>query len=64
MLALTRNQGESIVCRTKSGEEITITVTESSRGRAKLAIDAPESVRILRKELIQRKGSSNAEGND
>ncbi len=25
MLALSRNKGESIVCRTKSGEEITIT---------------------------------------
>jgi len=28
MLALTRNRGESIVCRTRSGEEITITVIE------------------------------------
>jgi len=54
MLALTRNKGESIVCRTKSGEEITITVIECG-GRCKLAIDAPESVRILREELIERR---------
>ncbi len=39
MLALTRNRGESIVCRTRSGEEITITVIECG-GRCKLAIDA------------------------
>lgn len=62
MLALTRNKGESIVCRTKSGEEITITVIECG-GRCKLAIDAPESVRILREELIT-KGNGSGKSDD
>ena len=55
MLALTRNRGESIVCRTRSGEEITITVVKSKNGQCKLAIDAPQSVAILREELIERR---------
>ncbi len=62
MLALSRNKGESIVCRTKSGEEITITVIECG-GRCKLAIDAPESVRILREELIT-KGNGSGKSDD
>ena len=62
MLALTRNRGESIVCRTRSGEEITITVIECG-GRCKLAIDAPQSVRILREELIT-KGNGSGKSDD
>ena len=62
MLALSRNKGESIVCRTKSGEEITITVIECG-GRCKLAIDAPQSVRILREELIT-KGNGSGKSDD
>lgn len=62
MLALSRNKGESIVCRTRSGEEITITVIECG-GRCKLAIDAPESVRILREELIT-KGNGSGKSDD
>ncbi len=62
MLALSRNKGESIVGRTKSGEEITITVIECG-GRCKLAIDAPESVRILREELIT-KGNGSGKSDD
>lgn len=56
MLALTRNRGESIVCRTRSGEEITITVIECG-GRCKL------SVRILREELIT-KGNGSGKSDD
>ena len=63
MLALSRNKGESIVCRTKSGEEITITVVKSKNGQCKLAIDAPESVRILREELIT-KGNGSGKSDD
>ncbi len=63
MLALTRNRGESIVCRTRSGEEITITVIEAVRGMCKLGVDAPQSVAILREELIT-KGNGNGKSDD
>ncbi len=57
MLALSRNKGESIVCRTKSGEEIRIVVADTGRGWVQLGFDAPQSVKILRAELdTQGKG--------
>ncbi len=57
MLALSRNKGESIVCRTKSGEEIRIVVAKAGSGWVQLGFDAPQSVKILRAELdTQGKG--------
>lgn len=50
MLVLSRKPGESI----QIDENIFITVSEVRGGRVRLSIDAPESVRILRKELLQR----------
>lgn len=57
MLVLTRNTNEEIVCRTKCGEEIRIVVADTGRGWVQLGFDAPQSIKILRKELdTNRKG--------
>ncbi|MDT8716670.1 carbon storage regulator CsrA [Clostridium sp. 19966] len=47
MLVITRKKGEAILI----GDDIEITVIKLDDGSVKLAIDAPRSVSILRKEL-------------
>src|SRR5262249_60240827 len=47
MLVLSRKPGEQVVI----GNGITLTVVEVRRGRVRLALDAPEQVRILPPEL-------------
>lgn len=54
MLVLSLNDKigtNQIVLETASGETITVTLTERSRSRVKLGIDAPMSVRIHRNQL-------------
>jgi carbon storage regulator CsrA len=51
MLSLTRNDGESIVIETPSGDWIEVSVS-MDRGKVKLGIEAPIEYRIVRKELI------------
>lgn len=48
MLVLSRKQTESIVI----GDNITVKVMRISGGRVRLAIDAPEHIRISRGELV------------
>lgn len=49
MLVLYRKKGDSILI----GEDIAVTVVESSSDGVRLAIDAPRDVAILRKELLE-----------
>lgn len=49
MLVITRKKGEAILI----GEDIEITVIKLDDGTVKLAIDAPKSIKILRKELYK-----------
>lgn len=49
MLVITRKKGEAILI----GSDIEITVVKLDDGSVKLAIDAPKSVTILRKELYK-----------
>lgn len=49
MLVLYRKKGDSILI----GEDITVTIVESSSDGVRLAIDAPRDVAILRKELLE-----------
>ena len=49
MLVLSRKQTESIVI----GENITIKVMRINGGRVRIAIDAPEHVRVSRGELLE-----------
>jgi carbon storage regulator CsrA len=49
MLVLSRKPGEKLVI----GEGITVTVVEIKGPRVKIAIDAPDSTRVVRGELVQ-----------
>ncbi|XAK47196.1 carbon storage regulator CsrA [Campylobacter coli] len=48
MLILSRKENESIVI----GEGIEIKIVQTGKGYAKIGIDAPKSLMILRKELL------------
>ncbi|ECQ7005248.1 carbon storage regulator CsrA [Campylobacter coli] len=48
MLILSRKENESIVI----GEGIEIKIVQAGKGYAKIGIDAPKSLMILRKELL------------
>jgi carbon storage regulator len=52
MLVLTRRRGESIVI--DAGDGIEITVIEAGNGSVRLGIEAPKSVDIWRKEVLQQ----------
>jgi len=55
MLALTRKEGEGIILSTRDDYgrriEIIVSVAESRGGTARIGIEAPASVKILRQEL-------------
>ena len=51
MLVLSRKVGETLVFTQQDGTRIELTVSYANGGRAKVTIDAPLTVRILRKEL-------------
>jgi carbon storage regulator len=50
MLVLSRKTGESI----QIDDNIFVTVSEVKGGRVRLSIQAPTSVRIVRKEILER----------
>lgn len=49
MLVLTRKKNESIII----DGDIEITITDISEDRVKIGINAPKSVKIFRKELLE-----------
>lgn len=55
MLVLTRRVGEEVLLRlTKDlpeGTEIQVALLESGYGRARIGLDAPEEIRIVRTEI-------------
>jgi carbon storage regulator CsrA len=53
MLSIVRKPGESIVIDV-DGEKIIIRIKDASRGRARIAIDAPRRFKILRDELADK----------
>lgn len=55
MLVLSRNSGERI----RIGSDIVLTIMAVTNSRAKIAIDAPVTVKIYREELYQRVVSEN-----
>ena len=57
MLVITRKEGESILI----GEDIEITISKISDGSAKVAINAPREMTILRKELYKEVENENIE---
>lgn len=53
-LVLSRRPNESILI----GESIRVTVTETKSGKARIAIEAPADVRILRAELAAKENAA------
>ena len=53
MLVLTRKENESIEITLPDGQQLTVMVTEVERGRARIGIEAPTEIKILRSELVQ-----------
>ena len=53
MLILERKTDEAIIITTPSGDTIEINMLDTSRGRAKIGINAPHDYEILRDELIE-----------
>ena len=49
MLIITRKQGESFML----GDDIEIIIAEVNGDRARIAINAPRDVKVLRKELVE-----------
>lgn len=56
MLVLTRKAGEEFYI----GNDIRIVLIETERGKARIGIDAPKDVEILRKELKDRITNGNS----
>lgn len=56
MLILHRKVGEEIILTTAAGERVTVRVEEIHRGKTKLAIEAPMSVRVDRLEVDIKRG--------
>ena len=50
MLVLTRKENESIMI----GDQIKVTVVESSGGQIRLGIEAPQEIEIYREELYKQ----------
>lgn len=48
MLVITRKGGEGL----RIGEDVRVTVVETSRDRVKIGIEAPNNIRIIREELF------------
>lgn len=55
MLVLKRKTGESIII----GEDIEIKVVDIGDGRVKIGIEAPKSIEIMRKEVIEQVSEEN-----
>lgn len=51
MLVLSRKNGEGIVIMIGE-EQVEVIMTEARTGRARLAVNAPKDVKILRSELL------------
>jgi carbon storage regulator CsrA len=59
MLVLARRPKESIVIRTRDGQEITLLLVECRSGWARLGFTAPPEIEILRREIANQPGDSN-----
>ena len=55
MLTLTRKENESIICRLPNGDEIEIVLSRIGGNQARISIDAPDDILILRDELTDPK---------
>lgn len=56
MLVLGRYAGEAVVLDLEDGRRITVMVSRVIGGYVRLAFDAPDTVAIVREELLSRPG--------
>ena len=56
MLVLTRKIGERLILTTEQGERIEILLIAARCDKAKVGVEAPQSVKVMREELIQTEG--------
>lgn len=56
MLVLSRREGEVV----HIGQDITVQIVRIERGKVRIGIDAPKSVRLLRAELKQQEDREHA----
>jgi carbon storage regulator CsrA len=59
MLCLSRKPGESIRVETSPGVFITFLIMELDRGKARIGIDAPRDMAIVRSELPPKPTGNN-----
>lgn len=59
MLVITRKKQESIVI----GDNIEISVVDIGNGKVRIGIDAPSSMKIIRKEIIEEVRETNKSSN-
>jgi len=52
MLVLSRKEGESIILNLPNGEQVRICVTKYVGEQARVGIEAPNNIQILREELV------------
>lgn len=57
MLVLSRKLGEKI----QIGDDITLTLVDIDRGKIRLGIEAPKSVKVFRNELLPLKEQNHEE---
>jgi carbon storage regulator CsrA len=60
MLVLSRKTGQSLIFTLPDGQECRVTVTRISAGEARIGIDAPPGVRVVREEIKHMKPKSGA----
>ena len=53
MLVLSRKDGQRITLTTAGGEKITVCIDRIGNRSARVSIDAPKSVRVLRNEIAE-----------
>ena len=53
MLILARKQGESLILKTPDGTQIKVVILGTKNGLARIGVDAPSDIEILRDELLK-----------
>ncbi len=61
MLVLSRKPGESFYLNPDKPDQVEVKILESSPGRVRVGINAPEDVLILREELLRKVGGPEKE---
>lgn len=53
-MVLSRKDGQRITLTTGGGETIEVVIDRMQRGTARVSINAPQSVKVMRSEVIER----------